>query len=152
MVKRVENTTKRKKQQARTIAYETLEKKMKCLTEKDLTKADKARIAKRRARGKSHPKTKEQKQAASKRMMEKWQNVAYRDQVTKALTGKVPSEEARKKMSQSHTGYKHDNLAKQTMSESQKARRDGEEISEETRFKMSEAQKARRARENEALS
>lgn len=95
---------------------------MKCLTDKDLSPADKKRIAKRRARGKSHPKTKEQKQAASKRMLKLWQNVEYRDHATKAATGKVASEETRKKMSKAHTGKKHDHLAKQAMSEAQKER------------------------------
>lgn len=99
---------------------------MKCLTEKDLSQADKARIAKRRARGKSHPKTKEQKQAESKRMMNLWQNVEYRDHATKAASGKVISAETRLKMSKAHTGHKHDHLAKQAMLEAQRARRDRE--------------------------
>jgi hypothetical protein len=90
---------------------------MKCLT--NLTEADKKRIAARKARGKSHKRTKEQKQEMSKRMIDKWQDKEFRSKMESVNVGRVISDETRAKMSKSRTGKKPDALARLAMSEAQ---------------------------------
>jgi hypothetical protein len=92
-------------------------KNMKCLT--NLTEADKKRIAARKARGKSHKRTKEQRQEMSKRMIDKWQDKEFRSKMEAVNVGRIISDETRAKMSKARTGKKPDSLARLAMSEAQ---------------------------------
>jgi hypothetical protein len=90
---------------------------MKCLT--DLTEADKKRIAARKARGKSHKRTKEQRQEMSKRMIDKWQDKEFRYKMEAVNVGRIISDETMAKMSKARIGKKPDSLARLAMSEAQ---------------------------------